>query len=289
MAWKLFLLAAATMSFSHAFQTTMKTTYLQSSRFAATTRTTTSTICRAKSSSTKNTETPSEISFQTRQKCWRPTIQDVEAISFGKPAKKKGTGSRGVPHRLNENERKLFDQSRQKGFLEVIGSGWRAQRSDAPLLNTYRSLCDARGQVCIVLHKGNTGMDDELVIDLSPLRLPDTFESVGKDVISLIDLPVETGELDVDDNVTGDTDDNDKDEEEEKEEDESSLLAWEERPIYQLRPYCISWVTDRSEGKKLGKRLASVFQTAEPKASKSKNPKHRKPGKNRRSGGYGIG
>ena len=72
------------------------------------------------------TETTSEgIIWNTRTKCWRPTVQDVENISWGKPAKKKGTGSRGVPHRLNhDEERKLFDQARKKGFLEVAGSGW---------------------------------------------------------------------------------------------------------------------------------------------------------------------
>ncbi len=71
--------------------------------------------------------------------CWRPTLDDVDRISWGKPAKKKSTGSRGVPHRLNEDERKLYDFARQKGFLEVPGSGWRKERRGAPLLNTYRN------------------------------------------------------------------------------------------------------------------------------------------------------
>eukprot|EP00977_Amphora_coffeiformis_P012842 scaffold3255_cov158-Amphora_coffeaeformis.AAC.1 len=110
---------------------------------------------------------------------WRPTVDDVERISWGKPAKQKGTGSRGVPHRLNEEERALFDRARQHGFLQVAGSAWRSQRREAPLLNTYRSLCDARGQASIVLHKGNTGVDD-LVIDLSPLRTPDTFNAIAQ-------------------------------------------------------------------------------------------------------------
>jgi hypothetical protein len=74
---------------------------------------------------------------------WRPTTDDVDRISWGRPAKKKGTGSRGVPHRLNSDERVLYDLARRKGFLEISGSGWRKQRSDAPLANTYRSWCDA--------------------------------------------------------------------------------------------------------------------------------------------------
>jgi hypothetical protein len=75
---------------------------------------------------------------------WRPTVDDVIRISWGKPANKKGTGSRGVPHRLNEDERRAFDAAVRKGFLESAGSGWRKQRRDSPLLNTFRSFCDAK-------------------------------------------------------------------------------------------------------------------------------------------------
>lgn len=224
-----------------------------------------------------------ELSWQSREKCWRPTIQDVERISFGKPAKKKGTGSRGVPHRLNEDERKMFDQARRKGFLEVGGSGWRSQRRDAPLVNTYRSLCDARGQAFIALHKGNTGLD-ELVVDLSPLRLPDTFEVLEKEMIDFVGIP--TSYRDSEENTQDLLD-----------ESEVEIVGsidpdddpYDNRPIYQLPTYCISWEIQRSEGKALGKKLAQQFKTIEANASKSMKPKHVKPGKNRRSGGYGIG
>ena len=84
-----------------------------------------------------------QLSVGAASECWRPTLDDVDRISWGKPAKKKGTGSRGVPHRLNSDERVLYDLARRKGFLEISGSGWRKQRSDAPLANTYRSWCDA--------------------------------------------------------------------------------------------------------------------------------------------------
>jgi len=113
-------------------------------------------------------------------------VDDVERISWGKPAKKKGTGSRGVPHRLNMEERFLFDSARKKGFLEIDGSGWRSQRREAPLLNTYRSLCDARGQISIVLHKSRSGLQDEIVCDLSPLRYPNTFDDVAQKCIEEI-------------------------------------------------------------------------------------------------------
>ena len=54
-------------------------------------------------------------------KVWRPTAADVIAISWGKPAKRKGTGSRGVPHRLNDDERVLFDLAVKKGAVEIGG------------------------------------------------------------------------------------------------------------------------------------------------------------------------
>lgn len=226
------------------------------------------------------------IQYQSRQKCWRPTIQDVERISWGKPAKKKGTGSRGVPHRLNEDERRLFDQSRRKGFLEIGGSGWRAERRGSPLVNSYRSLCDARGQVCITLHKGNTG-SDELVVDFSPLRLPDAFPKLEKDMIRFANLPTSYEESDEKKDVV--EEEVDTDEEIDLSEEDDSDDAWENRPIYQLPSYCVSWEILRSDGKALAKKLAKQFQTIEEKASKSKKPNHVKPGKNRKHGGYGIG
>jgi hypothetical protein len=210
---------------------------------------------------------------------WRPTVNDVERISFGKPAKQKGTGSRGVPHRLNEDERRLFDQARRKGFLEITGSGWRSQRREAPLLNTYRSLCDARAQASIVLHKGNTGID-ELVVDLSPLRYPEMFEEVANHCL----LHYVGGEV-IDQGASTQEDDN-EDEAEIREEENS---PWETRPIYQLPPSCVSWELPRSECKELGKIMAELFETSEGKIATSKKPIGVKPGKSRRHGGYGIG
>jgi len=105
------------------------------------------------------------------RECWRPTIDDVDRISWGRNAKRKGTGSRGVPHRLNEKERVLYDAARSKGFVEIGGSGWRRQRSASPLVNTYRSWCDARGVPAIYVHKDRDGTD-EVVVDLAPLRTP---------------------------------------------------------------------------------------------------------------------
>mmetsp|Transcript_17332 Transcript_17332/g.40047 ORF Transcript_17332/g.40047 Transcript_17332/m.40047 type:complete len:293 (-) Transcript_17332:142-1020(-) len=252
----------------------------------------------AKKSATKtkkNTKRAGEF-WEARMDVWRPDVNDVERISWGKPAKKKGTGSRGVPHRLNLDERFLFDNARKKGFLETEGSGWRSQRREAPLLNTYRSLCDARGQASIVLHKGNTGMD-ELVCDLSPLRNPEIFDEVARKCLEID----EGGEVVFQGSGSDDSGDDEKGEEETEDLlmtlsivdgtsslDESDTGPWETRPIYQLPPYCISWELQRGEAKTLGKSLAKIFATIEGKKG-SRKPIGVKSGKGRRHGGYGIG
>ena len=216
---------------------------------------------------------------------WRPTINDVERISWGKPAKQKGTGSRGVPHRLNGEERFLFQQARVKGFLEVTGSGWRPQRRDAPLLNTYRSLCDARGQAAVVLHKSSTGMDDELVIDISPLRNPEMFETI---VEVCLREGRESGQKISSFSFQRNN---------ERLEDGKDSSLWESNPIYHLPPCCIAWKLPRAAAKKLGKRMAKLFDTAEGGGSNKRSSRKTnknpfvgvKAGKNRRHGGYGIG
>ncbi|KAL3790677.1 hypothetical protein HJC23_009777 [Cyclotella cryptica] len=241
--------------------------------------------------SESNPEAQLELFWRARQDCWRPDVRDVEKISWGMPAKKKGTGSRGIPHRLNEDERRAFDQARRQGFLQVKGSSWRSQRRDAPLLNTYRSLMDALGRPAIVLHKLNPSSidavdgEDVLVVDISPLRYPDEFGRVAqkvKDVV-LQEMQVE-GQVALEESQP---------EDEEDEMDNLQTISddtmYETRPIYQLPPYSINFKVTRQQGKEVGKLLAAVFETMEEKAAPSKKPKGIKPGKSRRSGGYGIG
>lgn len=215
------------------------------------------------------------IEWSARKDCWRPDVNDVERISWGKPSRKKGTGSRGVPHRLNEEERTLFDLARSKGFLEVAGSGWRSQRRDSPLVNSYRSLCDARAQVCLVLNKGPSGLD-QISLDLSPLRTPSLFHGIAAECLAEFStfegrVEQEGGEA------------------EQTEKKENEETQWKDRPIYQLPPFCVVWELPRSDAKIMGKSLSSIFSTAEGKKAPSKKPIGLRPGKNRRNGGYGIG
>lgn len=223
-----------------------------------------------------------EFAWRAREGCWRPDVRDVEKISWGQPAKKKRTGSRGTPHRLNEEERRAFDQARRNGYLQVTGSAWRAQRRDAPLLNSYRSLCDARAKPMIVLHKlrpcsYSDKLVDKLVVDLSPLRLPRDYQMLELRLVEVIlaEFGIQCESLD--EILTSDGEDDD-------EEDANEL-----RPIYHIPSHFIMWNVDRQQGKQIGKYLGNVFNTAEPKSSSAKKPKGNKPGKGRRSGGYGIG
>mmetsp|Transcript_38308 Transcript_38308/g.62691 ORF Transcript_38308/g.62691 Transcript_38308/m.62691 type:complete len:320 (-) Transcript_38308:76-1035(-) len=237
----------------------------------------------------------SPIFWRARQDCWRPDVPDVEKISWGMPAKKKGTGSRGVPHRLNEDERRSFDQARRQGFLQVTGSSWRSQRADSPLLNSYRSLMDARGRPMVVLHKlspnssGGVDNGDQLVVDLSPLRLPNEFEKVGRELKERVLTEFGVGSLMLDledediveiDDDTAILDSNTNDDDDDN---------WGTRPLYQLPPHSLSWEMSRQQGKQIGKFLGLTFDNVEKIATSSKKPKGVKPGKGRRHGGYGIG
>ena len=286
---------------------------------------------------------------------WRPTTDDVVRISWGKPAKQKGTGSRGVPHRLNADERRAFDAAIvSKGFLEVAGSGWRKERRDAPLLNTYRSYCDAavtsggfpsaptyfffrpptyfpvricsgsrppssQARPSIVLFKGPTGADDKVSLDFSPLRRPHLARAImdgsiaaaaashaaapseieGVATNSALEPALATAgtpreresgglsAVETGDDAAAATDADD--------------ASWLSRPIYQLPRQGCGWSgLARADAKALAKALAAHLGTV-PAGADGKKAKAAKggtaergmprvkPGKSRRSGGFGIG
>lgn len=104
-------------------------------------------------------------------KVFRPSLDDVERLSFGKGARKRGTGSRHVCHRLNQEERKLYEFAKQAGYLTVKGTGYRKERKGSPVCNTFRQRCDALEQVCVVVEK--RAVEDTVVIDFSTLRVRD--------------------------------------------------------------------------------------------------------------------
>lgn len=195
----------------------------------------------------------------------RPSKDDVDRISWGKPSKKKGVGSRGVPHRLNEAERDEYDRAKGRGFVEVAGSAWRSERRDAPLLNTWRNWCDAVAMPAVSVQKGDL---DLVLLDLSPLRRDDVVEVAA----AVRALSVTTQCVAV---AVGDGD-------------EELVDGDAARPIHQL-PRCeLAWqAPSRAAAKDLAKGLVGAFGHT-PKKAASRGAPQVKAGKGRRAGGYGI-
>ena len=98
----------------------------------------------------------------------RPDIADVERISRGDAAKRRGTGSRAVPHRLNEAERLAWELAKRRYFVTLAGSGYRRERKGSPLGNSWRQFCDANAFPAVSVQQGEASTS--VVVDLSPLR-----------------------------------------------------------------------------------------------------------------------
>ena len=191
----------------------------------------------------------------------RPSKDDVDRISWGKPSKKKGVGSRGTPHRLNEAERAEYERAKARGYVEAAGSAWRKERRDAPLLNTWRNWCDAVALPSISVQKGTDV--DLVVVDLSPLRRPDVLEVAA--AVRALPTPCVSIEVGASEDIVED----------------------EARPIHQIPRYEVAWqAPTRAAAKDLAKELSLAF--GHKKASGGRAAPRVKPGKSRRHGGYGI-
>jgi hypothetical protein len=110
----------------------------------------------------------------------RISKDDVERLSRGQPAKKRGYGSRQVPHRLSEDDRAAFERAARNGFVTLSTGGGRYHPTrhlfgPSPLRNIHRQWCDARAKPQIMLYKaaGQNQLLDSVLIDLSPLRCMD--------------------------------------------------------------------------------------------------------------------
>ena len=114
------------------------------------------------------------------EKVFRPRLDDVERISYGKAARRRGTGSSLVCHRLNQNERKLFDLAKQAGYLTVRGTGYRRRRKGSPLENIFRQRCDALEEICCIIEK--KADCDTVLIDFSTLRVKND-QALMKDIV----------------------------------------------------------------------------------------------------------
>lgn len=118
-------------------------------------------------------------------KVFRPTLDDVERLSEGKGARRRGTGSKYVCHRLNRDERILFEIAKQAGYLSIQGSSYRKERKGSPIRNTFRQRCDALERVCVIIEKRN--IQDRILIDFSTLRMKDDTAAIKAIVIQTIE------------------------------------------------------------------------------------------------------
>jgi hypothetical protein len=208
----------------------------------------------------------------------RISRDDVERLSRGQPSKKKGYGSRNVPHRLNDDERREMDRAAKKGYLELAGSGNRRTRKGSPLANIHRQWCDARDKPQILLFKAVSGRpEDELVIDLSPLRLNGLYDDAKQAEEFFVKLKTEILSAAASAGMELRSDDNADDEEsaEPVQDDENlseyvltlgeiSQEAWASQPIWKLPMVSIgSFEGERAKAKAMARELAILWEVPE--------------------------
>ena len=205
----------------------------------------------------------------------RPTLDDVQRLSEGRAARTRGFGSRQIPHRLNAEERLEYNRAKDRGFLTLKGSGYRAERKGAPLANIWRQYNDANGRPCIVIEQ--QGPEDTVLVDLSPLRLLNSLQievavehvakELGVNILppgshgSPFSVIIPVNSLEDDDEGAAAAAKSSGGENEEKEEGIRELTDAEEHiltaPIWQQKPKLLFFRCERPVAKALGKSLAA--------------------------------
>ena len=115
----------------------------------------------------------------------RPSVDDVDRASRGDKTKVMGVVEREAPYRLTRDERQAWERAKKRGnvngFVNGTGGGgvleMASKQSCAlaphrhPLINTHRLWCDAKSAAFIVIEQDQVSGADEIVVDLSTLRL----------------------------------------------------------------------------------------------------------------------
>jgi hypothetical protein len=188
----------------------------------------------------------------------RPDLADVERLTRGEGAKRRGTGSRDVPHRLNADERAVWELSKKRHFMVLSGAGYRRERKGSPLMNSWRQYADAFAFPAVFVHHGvanseaDMDADSVVVVDFSPLRCAraDSFASARDACVAVAS---DTGEGQPETRVIRD---------EISSTEESVLTAdqWGTQPIWMLPPLCVAFgCVDRPHAKALAERLAAAL------------------------------
>lgn len=217
----------------------------------------------------------------------RVSRDDVDRLSRGLAAKVKGYGSRAVPHRLNEAESQEWERARIRGYLQVAGTGRRRERKGSPLCNLHRQWCDALGRPQVVLFKVVGSVDagepvrDELVVDLSPLRLrgayldPAEVEALENGYREILQsAAIQNNMVFVPENAEDQEDFDDND---------AKILAdasdWATLPIWKLPMVRVGELEgERSNAKRMAKQLAELWTIPEKTPRAASSMLHKKGG-----------
>ena len=185
----------------------------------------------------------------------RPSLDDVERLSYGLRAKRRGAGSRIVPHRLDWEEREAYAVAMRRGFAIVRGAGgYRRERKGTPLLNTLRQRADARARPLVWVEQ--VAHDTaHTCVDVSPLRDAAAAQALLGEATRVAlgtdgSVVVELDAADTEQNTA---------------EERSSLPVWALEPCV-ARYVCIDGGEDvrtpEKRSKRLAKRLADALGTA---------------------------
>ena len=102
----------------------------------------------------------------------RPTLDDVERLARGDATKRRGIGSRRIPHRLNMEERRAYEVALRTGYAVLDGSGHRRHKDakGTPLLNILRQRADALSRPLVWVERHRSGSFWHACVDYSPVR-----------------------------------------------------------------------------------------------------------------------
>jgi len=192
----------------------------------------------------------------------RPDVADVERLARGDAAKRRGVGSRDVPHRLNESERAAWELAKRRRHLTLSGTGYRRERKGSPLMNSWRQYADASGWPAVMLQLGADGKPEAVVVDFSPLRA-ETLSTYREAREACLPLATAAGATVLEDGT------------------ESVDVAhadWAEAPIWRIAPVNLVFeCPQRAAAKALAEQLASLLCGAALLAAPERAPRVRRP------------
>ena len=121
----------------------------------------------------------------------RPTLDDVERLARGDATKRRGVGSRQVPHRLNAEERSAYGIALKRGYALLDGTGHRRHKDarGTPLLNILRQRADSLARPLVWVERHRSGDLWHACVDYSPVRAPEmtTLQKLHRRTLNIVE------------------------------------------------------------------------------------------------------